>query len=75
MHLFGYAKFDRDENAKMSGYRIEMWYRGVCVSVYDTIRSGDLKRLQLPEDWHVSFKHPETFKYRTPYSKKAAVRN
>ena len=75
VHLFGYAKFDRDENAKMIGYRIEMWYRGVCVSVYDTIRSGDLKRLQLPEDWHVSFKHPETFKYRTPYSKKAAVRN
>ena len=73
-HMFGYARFDKDENAKMLGYRIEVWYRGGCVATYDTIRASDLKRLQLPEDWHVSFKHPEKFKYRTPFSKKNAVK-
>ena len=62
------------ENAKMLGYRIEMWYRGGCVAVYDTIRASDLKKLQIPEDWHVSFAHPEKFKYRSPYSKKDAVK-
>ena len=59
----------------MLGYRIEMWYRGGCVAVYDTIRASDLKKLQLPEDWHVSFAHPEKFKYRSPYSKKDAVKH
>ena len=58
-HMFAYAQFDKQENAKMLGYRIEMWYRGGCVAAYDTIRTSDLKRLQLPEDWHVSFAHPE----------------
>ena len=62
------------ENAKMLGYRIEMWYRGGCVAVYDTIRASDLKKLQIPEDWHVSFAHHEKFKYRSPYSKKDAVK-
>ena len=74
VHLFGYAKFDRDENAKMIGHRVEMWYRGECVATYDTISKANLKRLQLPDDWHVSFKYPEVFKYRTPFSKKTAVR-
>ena len=73
-HLFGYARFDKEENAKMLGYRIEMWYRGGCIASYDTIRASDLKRLQLPEDWHVSFKYPEKFKYRSPFSKKKAVK-
>lgn len=73
-HMFAYAQFDKQENAKMLGYRIEMWYRGGCVASYDTIRASDLKRLQLPEDWHVSFAHPEKFKYRSPYSKKDAVK-
>ena len=73
-HMFAYAQFDKQENAKMLGYRIEMWYRGGCVATYDTIRASDLKKLQLPEDWHVSFAHPEKFKYRSPYSKKNAVR-
>ena len=75
VHVFGYARFDKDENAKMLGYRIEMWYRGSCVASYDTIRASDLKRLELPADWHVSFKHPEKFKYRSPYSRKDAVRD
>lgn len=73
-HMFAYAQFDKQENAKMLGYRIEMWYRGGCVATYDTIRVSDLKRMQLPEDWHVSFAHPDKFKYRSPYSKKDAVR-
>ena len=68
--LFGYARFDRDEKATMLGYRIELWYNGSCVSTYDTIRESQLNRLQLPEDWHVSFKYPEKFKYRAPLSKK-----
>ena len=72
-HMFAYAQFSKHENAKMRGYRIEMWYRGGCIATYDTIRASDLKRLQLPEDWHVSFAHPEKFKYRSPYSKKNAV--
>lgn len=73
-HVFAYAQFGKQENAKMIGYRIEMWYRRGCVASYDTIRASDLKRLQLPEDWHVSFAHPEKFKYRSPYSKKDAVK-
>ena len=73
-HMFGYARFDKDENAKMLGYRIEVWYRGGCVATYDTIRASDLKKIQLPEDWHVSFKHPEKFKYRSPFAKKNAVK-
>lgn len=73
-HIFGYAKFDKDENAKMIGCRIEMWYRGNCVATYDTIKSSDSKKYQLPEDWHVSFMHPEKFKYRSPFSSKSAVR-
>lgn len=74
-HIFGYAMFDKDENAKMLGYRLEMWYRGGCVAIYDTIRASDLKKYELPDDWHASFKHPEKFKYRTPYSTKTAVIN
>lgn len=73
-HMFGYCKFNKDENAKMLGYRIEMWYKGGCVAVYDTLRPSDIKKLQIPEDWHVSFKHPQKFKYRSPFSSKAAVR-
>lgn len=73
-HIFGYAQFDKQENAKILGYRVEMWYRGSCIAEYDTIRASDLKRLQLPKDWHVSFAHPEKFKYRSPYSKKNAVK-
>lgn len=73
-HMFAYAQFDKQENAKMLGYRIEMWYRGGCIATYDTIRASDLKKLQIPEDWHVSFAHPEKFKYRSPYSKKDAVK-
>lgn len=73
-HMFGYCKFNKDENAKMLGYRIEMWYKGGCVAAYDTLRPSDIKKLQIPEDWHVSFKHPQKFKYRSPFSSKAAVR-
>lgn len=73
-HMFGYCKFDKQENAKMLGYRIEMWYKGGCVAVHDTLRPSDRKKLQIPEDWHVSFKHPQKFKYRSPFSSKAAVR-
>lgn len=73
-HMFGYCKFDKQENAKMLGYRIEMWYKGGCVAVYDTLRTSDIKKLSIPEDWHVSFKHPQKFKYRSPFAKKAAVR-
>ena len=68
--VFGYAKFDRDEKAVLLGYRIELWYNGACVSVFDTIKASQLNRLQLPEDWHVSFKYPEKFKYRAPLSNK-----
>ena len=73
-HMFGYCKFDKQENAKMLGYRIEVWYKGGRVAVYDTLRASDLKKLQLPDDWHVSFKHPQKFKYRSPFSNKSAVR-
>ena len=73
-HMFGYCKFDKQENAKMLGYRIEMWYKGGCVAVYDTLRASDIKRLQIPVDWHVSFKYPQKFKYRSPFSSKEAVR-
>ena len=73
-HMFGYCKFDKQENAKMLGYRIEVWYKGGCAAVYDTLRASDIKKLQIPEDWHVSFKHPQKFKYRSPFSNKAAVR-
>ena len=73
-HMFGYCKFDKQENAKMLGYRIEVWYKGGCVAAYDTLRASDLKKLQLPDDWHVSFKHPQKFKYRSPFSNKTAVR-
>ena len=57
-----------------SGHAIEMWYKGGCVAVYDTLRDSDIKKLSIPEDWHVSFKHPQKFKYRSPFSNKAAVR-
>ena len=69
-YVFGYAKFDRDEKAVLLGYRIEVWYNGACVSVFDTIKASQLNRLQLPEDWYVSFKYPEKFKYRAPLSNK-----
>ncbi len=68
--VFGYARFDRDEKATLLGYRIELWYNGACVSVYDTIKESQLNRLQIPADWHVSFKYPEKFKYRAPRSNK-----
>lgn len=74
-HNFGYAIFDKDEKAKMLGYRIEMWHKGKCVESYDTVRASLMKRLQLPDDWHVSFAHPDKFKYRSPLSKKYAVRD
>lgn len=73
-HMFGYCKFDKQENAKMLGYRIEVWYKGVCIASYDTLRASDLKKLCIPADWHVSFKHPQKFKYRSPFSNKSAVR-
>ena len=73
-HVFGYCKFDKQENAKMLGYRIEVWYKGGCVAVYDTLRASDVKKLEIPENWHVSFKHPQKFKYRSPFSNKNAVR-
>ena len=72
--IFGYARFDRDEKATMLGYRIELWYNGACVSTYDTIKSMQLNRLSLPDDWHVSFEHPEKFKYRAPCSNKNVTR-
>ena len=72
--MFGYCKFDKHENAKMLGYRIEVWYKGGCVAVYDTLRASDVKKLEIPENWHVSFKHPQKFKYRSPFSNKNAVR-
>ena len=75
VHIFGYARFDKDENAKVLGYRTEMWYRGACVAFYCTLRSSDMKKYELPEDWHVSFKYPEKFKYKSPYSSKNAVRH
>lgn len=74
VHVFGYCNFDKDEKAKMIGYRIEVWHDGACIEKYDTIRASDLKRLSLPEDWHVSFMHPERFKYRSPFSSKRVVR-
>ncbi len=70
---FGYARFDRDEKAFMLGYRLELWYNGACISHYDTIKPSQLNRLQLPSDWHVSFKYPEKFKYRAPRSNKDVV--
>lgn len=72
-NMFGFARFDKDENAKLIGYRIEMWQKGNCVEVYDTVRPSMLRRLELPEDWHVSFKYPEKFKYRSPFSRKHVV--
>lgn len=74
VHVFGYGKFDKDEKAKMIGYRIEVWHDGTCIEEYDTIRASDLKRLSLPDDWHVSFMHPEKFKYRSPFYSKQVVR-
>ena len=74
VHIFGYSKFDKDENAKMLGYRIEMWYNGACIGIYDSIKPSLIKRLQIPSDWYVSFKHPEKFKYRSPFSRKNVVR-
>lgn len=73
-HVFGYCKFDKDEEAKMIGYRIEAWQNGKCISHYDTIKSQHLKKYQIPEDWHVSFQHPEKFKYRSPFDTKIVVR-
>jgi hypothetical protein len=73
--MFGFSKFDKDENAKLIGYRIEMWQNGGCVAVHDTLSSGIIKRLELPEDWHISFKHPNKFKYRGPFSRKSVVRD
>ena len=74
VNMFGFSKFDKDENAKMIGYRLEMWQKGECVAVYDTIRSSALKRLQLPEDWHISFKYPDKFKYCSPFERKSVVK-
>ena len=74
VHDFGYARFDKDEQIKLLGYRIEVWYNGACISTYDTIKDTQLKRLQIPADWHISFKHPEKFKYRAPLSRKYVVR-
>ena len=74
-NMFGFAKFDRDENARLVGYRLEMWYDGNCIAVHDTIGPGAIKRLQIPEDWHVSFKYPDKFKYSNPFSRKHVVRD
>jgi len=74
VHMFGYCKFNKDENAKMIGYRIEAWYNGACIGKYDTIRASDIKKNALPQDWHVSFKYPEKFKYRSPFASKHVVR-
>lgn len=63
--VFGFAKFDKEQTVKMVGYRLEMWQKGECVAVHDTISSSAVKRLKLPEDWHVSFKYPDKFKYPT----------
>ena len=71
---FGYALFDKDEQIKLIGYRIEIWYNGACISTYDTIKDIQLKRLQIPADWHISFKYPEKFKYRPPRSRKYVIR-
>lgn len=73
-HVFGYCMFDKDEEAKMLGYRIEAWQNGKCISHYDTIKSQHLKKFQIPEDWHVSFQYPEKFKYRSPFATKNVVR-
>lgn len=73
--LLGYSVFDRDEKAKILGYRIEVWYKGVCVESYDSLSASKRKSLQLPDDWHVSFKYPTKFAYKSPWaSKKTASR-
>jgi len=72
--MFGYCRFDEDEKATMLGYRLEVWQNGECIAYWDSIRASDIKRLELPEDWHVSFAHPEKFKYRSPWATKEVVR-
>jgi len=73
VHLFGYSIFDKDERAKLLGYRIEAWHDGVCIGVYDSVNKQRVKKFQIPEDWYISFLHPKTFKYRSPFSKKNVV--
>ncbi len=60
---FGYARFDKNHDASMLGYRIELWYNGICISSYDSINASQRSRLMIPDDWSVFFKHPKKFKY------------
>jgi hypothetical protein len=49
----------------MIGYRIEMWNNGVSVASYDSMRDNVLKKFDLPEDWYISNKYTQKFKYKT----------
>lgn len=61
----GYIKFKLDQEVKMIGYRIEMWNNGVSVSSFDSMRDNVLKKFDLPEDWYISNKYTQKFKYKT----------
>lgn len=61
----GYIKFKLDQEAKVIGYRIEMWHNGMAVSSYDSMRENLLKKFDLPEDWYISNKYTQKFKYKT----------
>ncbi|MBO5905520.1 MAG: hypothetical protein J6Q84_03770 [Kiritimatiellae bacterium] len=61
----GYIKFKLDQEVKMIGYRIELWNNGVLASSYDSMRDNVLKKYDLPEDWYISNKYTQKFKYKT----------
>ena len=68
--MTGYALLG--EGAELFGYRVELWCDGACVKVHDTVNPHQRKELDIPDDWHVSFKHPEKFKYSAPVPQKDA---
>lgn len=75
--VFGYCRFNQNEKAKVLGYRIEMWYAGECAAWWESFSAADVKKYQLPDDWHVTLKsgesvfaNPKRFKYRSPWEMK-----
>ena len=60
-----YAFYHTSNGSKhqLLGYRLECWYKGTCISTFDSFRPMELRKLHMPDDWHVMFKHPNKFKY------------
>lgn len=53
------------EHAKLLGYRLELWQNGGLVDSFESDRTA-MRRVNVPEDWHVKGKHNGKIVYRWP---------